>query len=202
MLLWQTVASAPTQEETPVRRHGKGKQRVKNPVPTEEVDQLLSDSAQGLPAGVHAGDYVADENDFNVSQLQDVPRTQSPSHASPSSRPGPVPHSSSEQQSSACGSTTTLGSRAPGLLSLQEPIFLGFPTSQLLEPNAFDVSNLTADAEMMAAFFEDHPEANETDYFVYMSALLGIVHKAIKHRRGLEKDEGKAPGSSKREKGE
>ncbi|KAJ7725453.1 hypothetical protein B0H16DRAFT_1471835 [Mycena metata] len=161
-----------TQEETPVRRHGQGKQWVKNPVPTEEVDELLSDSAQGLPVGVRAGDYVADEDDFDVSQLQDLPRTQPPSHAGPSSHPGP------------------------------DPIFLGFPTSQLLEPNAFDVSNLTADAEMMVAFFEDHRKANETDYFVYMSALLGIVHKVIKHRRGLGKDKGKAPGSLKREKGE
>ncbi|KAJ7775516.1 hypothetical protein B0H16DRAFT_1713102 [Mycena metata] len=142
---------------------------------------------------------MADDEDLDPTQLRDVPRPSDPSEAGPSSRPadssqaGPssrpnaAPSSSTMPTGSSLGSATASGSAHTGLLSLPDPVFLGFPASQLLASNAFDVDNLVADAQVMVSFFEEHPEANETEYFIYMSALLGIVHKEMKCRKELKK---------------
>ncbi|KAJ7743195.1 hypothetical protein B0H16DRAFT_1463833 [Mycena metata] len=192
------VISSDSEGETPVPRR-KGKQRARHPIQEEGVDELLSESAQDLPAGVRAGDYMADDEDLDPTQLRDVPRPSDPSEAGPSSRPanssqaGPssrpnaAPSSSTVPTGSSSGSATASGSVHTGLLSLPDPVFLGFPASQLLASNAFDVDNLAADAQVMVSFFEEHPEANETEYFIYMSALLGIVHKEMKRRKESKK---------------
>ncbi|KAJ7711662.1 hypothetical protein B0H16DRAFT_1815980 [Mycena metata] len=192
------VISSDSEGETPVPRR-KGKQRARHPVQEEEVDELLSESAQDLPAGVRAGDYMADDEELDPTQLRDVPRPSDPSEAGPSSCPadssqaGPsshphdAPFSSTVPTGSSSGSATASGSAHTGLLSQPDPVFLGFPASQLLAPNAFDIDNLAADAQLMVVFFKEHPEANETDYFIYMSALLGIVHKEVKRRKEAKK---------------
>ncbi|KAJ7784166.1 hypothetical protein B0H16DRAFT_1446425 [Mycena metata] len=192
------VLSSDSEGETPVPRR-KGKQRARPPVQEEELDKLLSESAQDLPAGVRAGDYVADGEDFDPTQLRDVPRPPDPEEAGPSNRPGDSSQAGSSSRLNnasssstmptgpSSGSATASGSVYTGLLSLPDPVFLGFPASQLLATNAFDIGNLVADAQLMVAFFEEHPEANETDYFVYMSALLGIVHKEMKRRKEVKK---------------
>ncbi|KAJ7720631.1 hypothetical protein B0H16DRAFT_1474323 [Mycena metata] len=148
---------------------------------------------------VRAGDYMADDEDLDPTRLRDVSRPSDPSEAGPSSRPadssqaGPlsrphdVPFSSTVPTGSLSGSATASGSAHTGLLSLSDPVFLGFPASQLLAPNAFDTNNLVADAQLMVTFFEEHLEAKETDYFIYMSALLGIVHKEVKRRKEAKK---------------
>ncbi|KAJ7702592.1 hypothetical protein B0H16DRAFT_1748207 [Mycena metata] len=134
------VLSSDSEDETPVPRR-KGKKRARRSVQEEEIDELLSGSAQDLPAGVRAGDYMADDEDLDPTQLRNVPRPSDPSEAGPSSRPadssqaGPssrpntAPSSSTVPTGSLSGSATASGSAHTGLLSLPDPVFLGFPAS-------------------------------------------------------------------------
>ncbi|KAJ7035407.1 hypothetical protein C8F04DRAFT_1258954 [Mycena alexandri] len=120
-----------------------------------------------LPAGVRRADYVRDDEDIDMSLFRDTPNSDNTDN---DAAPGP-----SSRPAAASGSG------APGFIQLQEPVFMGFP----------------ADATTMLEFFEEHPEANEADFFVYMSALLGIMHKEYKRRQ----DVGSKPNGKKSEKG-
>ncbi|KAJ7041508.1 hypothetical protein C8F04DRAFT_1176979 [Mycena alexandri] len=118
----------------------------------------------------------------------------------PSSCPAAVSSSSSTAQSNTVlGSLSIPGSGATGFMRDQESVFMGLPLSRLSLPNAFNVSNLQADAKViMLAFFKEHPEAKEVDFFAYMSALLGIMHKEYKCHQDVKlKSEGSKSGGGK-----
>ncbi|KAJ7035352.1 hypothetical protein C8F04DRAFT_1233776 [Mycena alexandri] len=124
-------------------RPAKGKQCARALPRVEEI----------IPAGIREADYVRDDEDIDMSLFWD---TVNPDPIDPNGCPGPSSHPD----------TTASSSSGNGLMRIQEPVFMGFPLSQLCLPNTFNVSNLQADAQLMLSFFEHHPEASKTNFFV------------------------------------